>query len=295
MEKSKVNMDSFQALLKRFRTAKDTKTRHALQLRIDLEEQTIQKSVDMGKIVGELLVNTNDVKKSLPHNSVAVEFIKYPVVNYGIDNEISYRYGALILSNESEFPDFVDLCDEEALVKINKQVSSAYELNAQKAIHKLIWQPLIQYINDIQTIYFSPVDYLCITNLELVAEANYLNKSFVRVSSSRILCNVAQSHLSNKSATLFGGLCYDCSIPRNLSPNLTVNYLASLENDTIKRKGISYLPFSKEEVKNISYLSNKYGLQSVLYTDEKGSERDYRDLLNKSIPILHLSTHGFSL
>jgi CHAT domain-containing protein len=132
-------------------------------------------------------------------------------------------------------------------------------------------------------------------NLEVIAEGHFDALHFSRISSSRELCNKQRVKPTSNNASLFGGLCYDCPIDYSSSEINNRNYLDFLVNDTITRKGISYLPGSKTEIETIYKISKDKGWKASLYTDNKGTERDYRKLQGKDISVLHLSTHGFAL
>jgi CHAT domain-containing protein len=65
--------------------------------------------------------------------------------------------------------------------------------------------------------------------------------------------------------------------------------------DSITRSGISFLPGSLDEIKNISNIAATKSLESTVYSGKEGSEYNYKLLSGKNIPIMHISTHGFSL
>jgi hypothetical protein len=291
LKDSKVNLNRLSQLKRQLELAEDKETRERIQLRISLEEQSLQSLPFIGNYQKELFTNVENIQKELAPNSIVVEFIKYNNLKSYTDKN-QYRFGALILNKDCKFPYFVDLCSEDELKKEIDKGVSIYEDDSH--INKLIWEPLKDHFQNMQIVYFSPVDLLCIINLEIVAEGHFNSINFSRISSSRELCNKkAKSNLLN--ASLFGGLCYDCSTDRSVSEVGNRNYLDYLINDTITRKGITFLPGSKTEIESIYKISKDKGWRVSLYTDNNGTERDYRKLLGKDISVLHLSTHGFTL
>ena len=131
-------------------------------------------------------------------------------------------------------------------------------------------------------------------NIELIAHNYEKDKTFVRLSSSRELCDIiSKSHIRN-NVVLFGGLCYDCESQDGRSSTQERVYLEST-NDSITRAGISFLPGSLDEINNISKIATVNKLRSTVYSGKNGSELNYKSLAGGEIAILHLSTHGFSL
>jgi hypothetical protein len=291
LKNSEVNLNRLSLLKRQLELAEDNETRERIQLRISLEEQSLQNLPFIGDYQKELFTSVENIQKDLAPYSIVVEFIKYNDLKSYTDKNL-YRFGALILTKDCRFPYFIDLCSEDELNKVKDKGISIYEDDSK--IYKLIWEPLKDYLQNMQVVYFSPVDMLCIINLELIAEEHFNGISFSRISSSRELCN-KKIKSSSLNASLFGGLCYDCSTEHSASENVKHKYLDYLIDDTITRKGITYLPGSKTEIETIYKISKDKGWRASLYTDSNGTEREYRKLQGKDISVLHLSTHGFTL
>lgn len=66
-------------------------------------------------------------------------------------------------------------------------------------------------------------------------------------------------------------------------------------NSSTTRGDISFLPGSLGEINCISKIATTNKKKSTVYSGEKGSELNYKNLSGKETSILHISTHGFSL
>ena len=292
LKDSNIDQNRLSQLRRQLELADNNEDRERIQLRISLEEQSLQKLPVIREYQKNLFTSIDDIQKALSPNSIVIEFIKYNDLK-SYSNKNSYRFGGLILNKDCTNPYFIDLCSEEDLIKEKERGISLYEDDSK--LYHLIWEPLKGYLLDKQQVLFSPVDLLCMINLEVIAEGHFDALHFSRISSSRELCNKQRVKPTSNNASLFGGLCYDCPIDYSSSEINNRNYLDFLVNDTITRKGISYLPGSKTEIETIYKISKDKGWKASLYTDNKGTERDYRKLQGKDISVLHLSTHGFAL
>ena len=292
LKDSNIDLNRLSQLRRQLEQADNNEDREKIQLRISLEEQSLQKLPVIGEYQKDLFISIENIQQALSPNSIVIEFIKYIDLK-SYRNKFLYRFGALILNKDCKNPYFIDLCSEDDLIKEKERGISLYEDDSR--LYHLIWEPLKGYFLDKQQVLFSPVDLLCMINLEVIAEGHFDALHFFRISSSRELCNKQRVKPTSNNASLFGGLCYDCPIDYSSSEINNRNYLDFLVNDTITRKGISYLPGSKTEIETIYKISKDKGWNASLYTDNKGTERDYRKLQGKDISVLHLSTHGFAL
>ena len=292
LKDSNIDLNRLTQLRRQLEQANNSEDRERIQLRISLEEQSLQKLPVIGEYQKNLFTSIDKIQKALSLNSIVIEFIKYNDLKSHSDKN-TYRFGALILDKECTYPYFIDLCSEDDLIKEKEKGISLYEDDSR--IYSFIWEPMKGYFLGKQKVLFSPVDLLCMINLEVIAEGHFDALHFSRISSSRELCDKQRIKSTSNNACLFGGLCYDCPIDYSSSEVNHRNYLDFLVNDTITRKGISYLPGSKTEIETIYKISKEKGWKASLYTENNGTERDYRNLQGKNISVLHLSTHGFSL
>lgn len=279
-------------LRKQFELANNPQERSSIQMRIDMEEQRLQKSIDIDSIMSDIIVDVESIKKSLNPSDIMVEFIRYVSNTNNRMNETEYHIGALILTSDCEAPYFVDLCSESKLKDMQSKGYVLYDNTSE--LYKLIWLPLEKYIQKHKYVYFSPVGLLHMLNIEYAAEKEYNGIAFIRISSSRILMSGKKHNLHLGSVCIFGGLCYDCIIDSPKPKDNHVNYLNTIVNDTITRSSLAYLPGSYDEVRNITDCLLKAQVQVTMFCKDKGTEDSFKGLSGKDVSILHLSTHGFS-
>ena len=289
---SGIDQSALNKLRVQFELANDQKARSAIQMKIDLEEQRLQKQLDVSSMMLDFMIDYEKVKNSIDSSSVVIEFVKYCSNYQDRTDRFDYHIGALVLTKDCEYPYFMDLCSENKLYGVKKKGTSLYA--DTKDIYSLIWAPIAQYINMYNKVYFSPVGILYAMNIEYVAEKEFSNKSFIRLSSSRELVMGKGTQTEKDNAYFYGGLCYDCKIGNELIETRQFNSLNTIVNDTITRGTLAYLPGSLIEVSNIYESLLKTSCSAKLYTGDKGSERSFKMLSNNHVPILHLSTHGFS-
>ena len=101
------------------------------------------------------------------------------------------------------------------------------------------------------------------------------------------------------TATIYGGIAYDLEEDVLLAESenyATENLLASrnIENDTLNRGSVKYLPGTKKEAESINTLLQQNNISAKLYTTAKANEESFKALSGKHNNILHIGTHGFT-
>ena len=292
IKNSDIDQSTLNKLMVQFEMATDQNARSAIQMKIDLEEQRLQKQLDVSSMISEFMLDYETVKNSIDSSSVVVEFIKYYSNYKDRTDDSDYHIGALVLTKDCESPYFMDLCPENKLQEIKKKGTNLY--SDDKDLYSLIWAPLRKYIKKYSKVYFSPVGLLYAMNIEYIAENENSDQSFIRISSSRELVIGKETKTEKDNAYFYGGLCYDCTVGDELIETGLFNSLNTIVNDTITRGTLDYLAGSLIEVSNIYESLLKTKCNAKLFTGDKGSERSFKMLSNNHVPILHLSTHGFS-
>lgn len=292
MKKAHIDNSHLIMLKQQFDLAKSQEQRSSIQMKIDLEEQRLQKAIDVSSIMSDIMVDVKSIKESLNPLDVVVEFIKYVSISDNRSGNPDYHIGALILTSDCEYPYFVDLCSIEKIREIESKGSKIY--SAPEDLYNLIWAPIQKYIYNHTNVFFSPVDLLHSMNIEYVAETMNNNISFIRISSSRELVYRTKDKENIKNSTIFGGLCYDCFTEETTKGGYRSNFLNTIVNDTITRGSLAYLPGSLEEVTNISDRLSKAKVQVTLYSNNQGTEGVFKKMSGMDVSVLHLSTHGFS-
>lgn len=240
-----------------------------------------------------------DVREALSSNSVAIEFVDYRNLLDQTD-----CIAALIAGKEWDTPRFVKLCKKTELEKlVSLSPDRLYgETTASEDAYYLIWAPLIPYLTNIKTVYFSPAGYinkLAIEHLyngEKRFDAIY---DVIRITSTREICGNKPQY-KYTSAVLYGGLKYDEDDATMIAESRIVRGNVSSQpcifrglNNSVTRKGWEYLPGTLEEVNQISSIISKTKMNCDVYTSGKGNEESFKALSGNNFSILHIATHGF--
>ena len=267
--------------------------------RLNSEHQSIEKAL-MNRIRSfqdftQIIRTTwQDVRKSISPNTTAVEFITVDK-SVLLDNDTTEYYCAVLVRKEWDAPKFVLLSKKQETDQwIKKIVSSFNDGNGIRGpqwrymsnqLYKQIWKPIESYFPVGDSIYFSPIDMLCLAPIEALisSEGNTLDEKYTlhRLTSTRELCN-QKSTSNNGEVILYGGLTYESSADKDRI------ILSGKE-----RQGWKELPATESEVQSISKLYSDKGVQAKIYSGEMGTEESFKELSKKNIQVLHLATHGF--
>ena len=245
------------------------------------------------------------VQSALPENAVAIEFLRFNLWDqYEKD---SLLYAALLISKGYVSPIYIPLCEEgEFLPLVNTSSENhtsytySYDGNGD-LLSTLIWGKILPHVKQGETIYFAPSGLLHQVAIEaLPYDENHTMAdmfNLVRLSSTReIVLN--KSNGPHTTATLYGGIKYDMSGDEILAESeqySTTTLLASrgIENDTLDRGNVKYLPGTKKEVENINQMLKNNKLSVQLFTTTNANEESFKALSGKHQNILHIATHGF--
>lgn len=236
-----------------------------------------------------------DVKSSLGKRDVAIEFTMSNTKNEKV-------YSALVLKPGMKEPAIVRLCNEDELKELFDKQAIAYKDNER--FYNDVWKNIAQYLSSGDNVYFSPYGLLSQMNIEVLSgpDGKAMNKKYnmFRVSTTGSLCSKEiRSDIS--SAVLFGGLNYNTdTTSMAISSRAYASYSSSdkpdfASDESITRKGWSYLPGTKEEVDKIGFILKSKRIKSEVYTDNEGSEPRFKALSGDKCPLLHIATHGFYL
>lgn len=253
--------------------------------KISLQTQIGIDAALLGDIYQPLHYDWTELQKKLSPGDCAIEFSSFK------DNAHEDVYVALVLTPESTPRSLTLFKGNDLSDKLANGVSKEY--------YEKIWQPVLTEFPDTKTIYFSPtgvLNLLSIENAEIEPGRTLSDKYQVyRVSSTKIIGDSGKESLNN--AVVFGGIDYN---NRASEKNLTNRYayqesdgglLRDIE-DMLERKGLSYLPGTKEEAQAIESLLAKSAEVTVFY-GEDATEDIFKGLSGKSPDIMHIATHGF--
>ena len=254
-------------------------------------------------------IEWNDVKKKLKSNEVAIEFISFDYYHKGEFTD-STLYCALLLRNNSQYPEMITLFEEKDILPY---ISSKTEANVTNKIYDFyangeviknkIWGNILPKIKEGETVYFSPsglFHQLAIESLPYDENRKMSDVyNLVRLSSTREIVLNKNNTNQYTTATLYGGIHYDTSSKELLAESNNYSQetlLASrgVENDTLDRGSVNYLPGTKKEVEKINKMLVDNNITAQLYTMNQANEESFKNLSNKHQNIIHIGTHGFT-
>ena len=240
-----------------------------------------------------------DVAKALKKSEAAIEFVSY----HDYFEDADY-YAALIVKKNRDTPEFVRLCKKNELEKFFSLSPAVLygESIASEGAYSLIWKPIMPFLSDIKTIFFSPAGYLNRLAIDQLYNGekrfNELFRAY-RVTSTRQICSpIPQMKFS--SAVLYGGLNYDEDDMTMVIESKNIRGEKSSHNLVFRgwngaktRKGWEFLPGTLVEVNQISSIITNKRIKCDVYTAGKGNEESFKALSGGNFNILHLATHGF--
>ena len=269
---------------------------------LDLESELVKKSKVYGDYTANLVITWEQVQEKLTDKDIAVEFVSFPL------NADSTMYIAYTLRKGWKYPQMIPLFEEKQLQKI---YSGEYYTTTD--ISELIWKPLEEVLQGVETVYFAPSGELY--NIAIESVPDYAtngativsdSRTYYRLSSTRELALKKDKDVW-KEAAVYGGLKYGMTAEgltadsRSFNPTgeVSLAYTGELYNiaDTLSvmRGGelAKSLPGTLIEAEAIDKSLEASGVSSTLYTDSIGTEASFKNLNGKKTSIMHIGTHGF--
>ena len=267
-----------------------------------LEKQITRSSAAYRENQAMWQITWDSVQNHLSSNDVAIEYFSAPL------SEDSTMYCALLLRHDSQYPELIPLFEEKEVSSFlstsNGNITNqSYDYYSNgDTISKLVWSKILPKINEGETIYFAPSGLLHQLAIEYLPYDENRTMSdvynMVRLSSTReIVLNKPQTEYT--TATIYGGIAYDLEEDILLAESENYakeNLLASrsIENDTLNRGNVKYLPGTKKEAESINTLLKQNNISAKLYTIAQANEESFKALSGKHSNILHIGTHGFT-
>ncbi|MBD5223715.1 MAG: CHAT domain-containing protein [Bacteroidales bacterium] len=260
-------------------------------------EQSIIQRVNFKDKLRFLINDYNSVVNSLKLDEVAIEFCQcLDLLN------ANSTYGAYIISPEYECPVFIVIGDEielsNTIFNAQKDELSINQLYKQPDMGELIWGPIMPYLKNKRTVYFSPVGELSVLNHQLLQfKDSTLGDLFDmrRVySTTSISENIHNDGLEYSDIALFGDINYDVTYEDMAikSKHYNSSYSPQLNEDV--RDGWSHLQYSRQEVDSIQSVIKKHDIYSTLYLGVNATEEAFKALDYNTLSIIHVATHGFT-
>ena len=116
----------------------------------------------------------NDVQSMLGDNEVAIEFVFLPEISFPTEKS-KLRYGALLLTKDSDAPTLIYLCEDSELkslldnnVSDKLAIDTLYSLENNK-LYDLLWKKIDPYLHKGANVYYSPCGQMHRINLSAVS------------------------------------------------------------------------------------------------------------------------------
>ena len=244
-----------------------------------------------------------DVKQSLKQDECAIEFVTYSGFARTNSETKELKYAALILTSESDYPQFVEVCTynqlhEVILDALKEQeigINDLYVQGQKHILYKLIWEKIDNYVKESKTIYITPILGIKNTNIGYIPcpDGCYLNDKYdIRiVTSTAKICN--QERIQFSDAYVYGGIEYTKG--KHNSNQISYRSIVINELYDSTRNGFGYLRASGNEADLIANALQENRIETNLIKGADADEESFRKMDGNSPSIIHLSTHGFYL
>lgn len=246
------------------------------------------------KISPAAMPKWTDVRSSLAPDEAAIEFS----VAYTPSGD---RYIASIVKKDSNYPEVFDLCGVEQINDMKNHCGST-------AAYETLWKPMEAVLAGINTIYFSPAGNLNLLPIEYfpINDKQSFNDRYTtfRLSTTRELAERSETK-KPESILLYGGVKYNLdenekAATDKAADQATERFFAE-EFDVNEastpglRAGIAYLPATLDEINEIADIFASANLTTSRYEGAQATETTIKELDSKSIPVVHIATHGFTV
>ena len=216
-------------------------------------------------------------------------------------------YYALLLRRCDTMMTAVPLFREEELRQLveGRNERQLYNIEeANMALAHLIFDALVPYLRDGQTVYFAPdgmLHQIPLENLQWTEDSLLSQKyDLHRLSSTRQLALMSdRDDLSPRdSVVLYGGIVYDAAAGELLAesrlyPEQQLASARATTKEDIDRGRAGYLPGAEQEVREIDRLLSDARQPHLLRMGVQANEESFKALDLSDAAMLHIATHGF--
>lgn len=263
-------------------TISDDNARLLAMHQYELKEREILKEVN-----DELTnVHWQDVLQGLKNDEACIEFVKYTANAYSWSDSVPKpHYAALVLFPNVSAPVFVDLFDEDELVKMYELQPKSYDIGIGQTLYSKIWGKMQQYIEGKNKVFFSPMGLLNLINIELLTDSTGETAAerfnLCRVSSTRNILTKRENSEIHFVAS-FGGVDFE-------NTQGCDEMIASMNT----RGNWTYLQNTLFEVNQINDLMERSGVDVTTYSGANATEGAFKQLDGAHVDLIHVATHGY--
>lgn len=258
--------------------------------------------LNAAEIKKRLSLHSNDIRKKLKNNEIAIDFVRY-------EKDSIQQYGAIIVppSTSQQNILFIPLWTDQSIN--NHKVSSNYTLYdailktkktspknyiyTDSLLAQKVWQPILPYIQNSTDIYFCPDGILNLLAIEYLPHKSLNDKNLHRLTSfSQIERTKTTSTQKNFKLLAVGGLNYN-----QVDTSANDNTQKSHEAVEFARKKLNEYPHfknlehSKNEILSVDS-SWKASIDTAFIKSEYSLRQDFNSL---KYNYLLFSTHGYAL
>ena len=271
-----------------------------------LEKQIISSIPDFNDRLIQQFKSTSDIQNMLSDDEIAIEFVFLPQIKMPFEDS-ELRYGALILTKDSDAPILVPLCSEYDLEDLfdegntNKEtfVDKLYDIKDTR-LYDLVWSGIEPYISSGKIVYYSPTGYISKINLSAISNGSYrLRDKFVihEVSTTAAIGGLnEQKRKKISNSILFGDINYYEDADMMAENAKAYQYVFSgnvMATRSLTRSTWDLLPGTRDEITNISNLLSGKGVKTQIISENSANEESFKSISGSAPDIIHVASHGF--
>lgn len=287
-----VKLDEYNKLRELFSSPVFSESEILREKRIEL----MQYVANQPQFLSQLDYTWKDVRNHLNDKEVAIEFINLWGVTPENLKDATPSLGVLLLHKDSKLPIFVKLANDSTVTELFEFDEEGERLNEllysgefRKQLYRLIWEPLLPYLNDAQSIFYSPTGIIQDINLDWIGSDDTTvlcnNYKLYRLSSTREICNYKSKRYID-DAVLYGDITY------SINTSLVTESNKSKYRSTT-RAGFKPLKATAIELDSIKYTLGSRQITSKDIRKDIATEAAFREMSGNSPMIIHIATHGF--
>jgi CHAT domain-containing protein len=279
----------------------------------NLEKNINQQAAGLINVQQQNSGNWQTILGSLKSGEAAVEFMRFPLYRNS-DYTDTMQYAAIIIRKERPTPELVFLGNEKQIewcltggkedgkeIRINNLYRSsigkkAITTFAGDSLYKLVWQPLMPYLENVQTIMYAPDGLLH----KVAFQALPISNGKMLIDTFRLQQYASIRQLSAKlpgaekytSAYIMGNADFNNASSSSATSD---GVKVSFSSNTSSTPSWSPLPGTEKEINILQPLFIAKGLKVSAETGSNATEEIFKGLNARSPSIIHLATHGFFL